>query len=55
MEETEDEIDSNIFQSSAKKYKSRSSKNNSIFKKGCLQLKEKFHLSSIKKIFNQEI
>ena len=55
MEETEDEIDSNIFQSSAKKYKSRSSKNNSIFKKGCLQLKEKFHLSSIKKIFNQGI
>ena len=55
MEETEDEVDSNLILSSAKKLKSKSSKNNCILKKTKYQSKEKFQIDSIQKIFNQGI
>ena len=55
MEETEDEIDSNLILSSAKKIKSKSCKNNCILKKTKFQSKEKFQIDSIQKIFNQGI
>ena len=55
MEETEDEIDSNLILSSAKKIKSKSCKNNCILKKTKYQSKEKFQIDSIQKIFNQGI
>ena len=55
MEETEDEIDSNLILSSAKKIKSKSWKNNCILKKTKYQSKEKFQIDSIQKIFNQGI
>ena len=56
MEETEDEIDSNlIFASSIKKLKSKSSKNNCIIRRVRHQSKEKFQMDSYQKIFNQGI
>ena len=55
MEETEDDVDSNLILSSAKKLKSKSSKNNCILKKSKYQSKEKFHMDSIQKMFNQGI
>ena len=56
MEETEDEIDSNLLLSSSeKKLKSKSSKNNCIIKRTKNQSKEKFQMDSIQKIFNQGI
>ena len=55
MEETEDEIDSNLILSSAKKIKSKNCKNNCILKKTKYQSKEKFQIDSIQKIFNQGI
>ena len=56
MEETEDEIDSNLILSPTKKIKSKSSKNNNyLLKKYKHQSKEKFQMDSIQKIFNQGI
>ena len=55
MEETEDEVDSNLLLSSAKKLKSKSSKNNCILKKNKYLSKERFQIDSIQKIFNQGI
>ena len=56
MEETEDEIDSNLILSSpGKKIKSKSSKNNCILRRVRYHSKEKFQMDSIQKIFNQGI
>ena len=55
MEETEDEIDSNLILPSAKKLKSKSSKNNCILKKTKYQSMEKYQMDSIQKIFTQGI
>ena len=55
MEETEDEIDSNLISYSAKKLKSKSSKNNCNLKRTKFQSKEKYQIDSIQKIFTQGI
>ena len=55
MEETEDEIDSNLVLSSTKKFKFKSSKYNFNFKKNKQQSKEKYKMDTIHKIFNQGI
>jgi hypothetical protein len=51
MEETEDEIDSNLVLSSTKKFKFKSSKYNFNFKKNKQQSKEKYKMDTIHKIF----
>ena len=55
MEETEDEIDSNLVLSSTKKFKFKSSKYNFHFKKIKQQSKEKLQMDTIQKIFTQGI
>ena len=55
MEETEDEIDSNLVLSSTKKIKFRSSKYNFNFKKNKQQSIEKHKMDTIQKIFTQGI
>ena len=55
MEETEDEMDTNLILSSTKKPKLKISKNNYILRKVKYQSKEKFQMDSIQKIFNQGI
>ena len=55
MEETEDEMDTNLILKKKKKPKLKISKNNYILRKVKYQSKEKFQMDSIQKIFNQGI
>ena len=55
MEETEDEIDSNLVLSSTKKIKFKSSKYNFNLKKIKQQSREKYKMNTIQKIFTQGI
>ena len=55
MEETEDENDTNLILSSAKKIKLKIAKNKNVLRKVNYPSKEKFQMDSIQKIFNQGI
>ena len=56
MEETEDEIETNILLLSVKKNKSKSSKSNNILKKyKRVGSKDKYKINNVQSIFNKEI